>query len=268
MQLNRFVSWLAVTAGFMASSLAAADFDQQRFPDEKEWRVIVSPYVWAASLKGNASLAGFDTDVEVPFSDTFDHLDLAFMGNVEVTNGTWGAFIDLQHVKTSQGEELQSQQLDLGITMNTVEGGIYYRAYEAALGGETVFGQPRRLSVEPLIGVRWSQLKGTVEALGRKVEKQSDWWDPFVGLRVNIDLSDRWNLFTEADIGGFDVGSKFTVNAQSYLGYRTMMLGQPTILRAGYRVLYQDYETNDFTGNHFRWNVTQHGPVVGLSMQF
>lgn len=268
MHLVRSVFWCAVAAGLLASPLSAADFDQQRLPDEKEWRVIVSPYIWAASLTGDASLAGFDTDVDIPFSDTFDHLDFAFMGNVEVTNGTWGAFIDLQHVKTSQDEELKSHELELGVTMNTVEGGLYYRVYEQALGGDTVFGQPRRLSVEPLIGVRWSQLKGTIEALGRNVEKQSDWWDPFVGLRVNIDLNDRWNLFTEADIGGFDVGSKISVNAQSYLGYRTTMLGQPTVLRAGYRVLYQDYETNDFTGNRFRWNVTQHGPVIGLSMQF
>ncbi len=260
---------LATAASLLVSSLAtAADFDQQRLSTEREWRVIVSPYVWGASLKGDTSLGGFDTDVEVPFSDALDHLDFAFMGNVEITNGTWGAFVDLQHVRTSQNEELLSRQLDLGITMNTIEGGAYYRVYEEALGGDTVFGQPRRFSIEPLIGVRWSELKGTVKALGARIEKRSDWWDPFVGLRVNVDLTDRWNLFTEADIGGFDVGSKFTVNAQTYLGYRTTLLGQPTILRAGYRVLYQDYETDDFTGNRFRWDVTQHGPVIGFSMQF
>jgi hypothetical protein len=88
LQLVRSVFWFAVAAGLFVSPSFAADFDQQRFPDEKEWRVIVSPYIWAASLKGNASLAGFETDVDIPFSDTFDHLDFAFMGNVEVTNGT------------------------------------------------------------------------------------------------------------------------------------------------------------------------------------
>jgi hypothetical protein len=47
------------------------------------------------------------------------------------------------------------------------------------------------------------------------------------------------------------------------------MLGRPTILRFGYRALYQDYENDDFTGiNKFRWDVTQHGPVIGFSMRF
>jgi hypothetical protein len=86
---------------------------------------------------------------------------------------------------------------------------------------------------------------------------------------MNADLTDRWNLFAEADVGGFDVGSKVSVNAQAYLGYRMEMLGKPTILRAGYRLLYQDYENDDFTGaNKFRWDVSQHGPVVGFSMRF
>ena len=225
MHLVRSVFWCAVAAGLLASPLSAADFDQQRLPDEKEWRVIVSPYIWAASLTGDASLAGFDTDVDIPFSDTFDHLDFAFMGNVEVTNGTWGAFIDLQHVKTSQDEELKSHELELGVTMNTVEGGVYYRVYEQALGGDTVFGQPRRLSVEPLIGVRWSQLKGTIEALGRNVEKQSDWWDPFVGLRVNIDLNDRWNLLQRriSAVSMLDRKSASTPRAISATGRRCLV---------------------------------------------
>ena len=86
---------------------------------------------------------------------------------------------------------------------------------------------------------------------------------------MNADLTDRWNLFAEADVGGFDVGSKVSVNAQAYLGYRMEMLGKPTILRAGYRLLYQDYENDDFTGaNKFRWDVSQYGPVVGFSMRF
>lgn len=253
---------------FATSSVHAADFDQERFSSDREWRVIVSPYVWAAALTGDASLAGFDTDVDIPFSDTLDHLDFAFMGNVEVTNGTWGAFVDVQHVQTSQEKDVFAQQLDLAVTMNTVEVGAYYQVYEAQLGGDTVFGKPQRVSIEPLVGARWTQIKGEVGALGRTLEKQANWWDPFVGLRINADLNERWNLFTEADIGGFDVGSKFTINAQSYLGYRTTMLGQPTILRVGYRVLHQDYETDDFTGNSFRWDVTQHGPVIGFSMQF
>ncbi|QFY62388.1 hypothetical protein FZ934_07740 [Rhizobium grahamii] len=236
---------------------------------EREWAVIVSPYAWAASLKGSGSLAGFDTDVDVPFSEIFDHLDLVAMGNIELTNGQWGVYFDGQYVKTSQSEDVFAHEIGLDITTTTLSAGAFYKAYEQQLGGDTVFGKPRTLSIEPTAGVRWTELKADVQAFGLRTKKSADWTDPFVGLRMNADLTERWNLFAEADVGGFDVGSKVSVNAQAYLGYRTMMFGHPTILRAGYRLLYQDYENDDFTGaNKFRWDVSQHGPVIGLSMRF
>ncbi|WP_234804165.1 hypothetical protein [Ensifer adhaerens] len=247
----------------------AADFDQTRMAPQSDWTVIVSPYVWAASLKGDASLAGFDTDVDVPFKDTLDHLDLALMGNIELTNGQWGVYFDGQYVRTSQDEELASHEIGLDIKMTTLAVGAFYQVYEQELGGNTVFGKPRTLSIEPTIGLRWTKLEADVSVAGFNKSKSADWTDPFVGLRLNADLSERWNLVAEADVGGFDVGSKLSVNAQAYLGYRTEMFGQPTILRAGYRLLYQDYENDDFTGaNKFRWDVNQHGPVIGFSMLF
>ncbi len=251
------------------SAARAADFDAERMEPEPEWAVIVSPYVWAASLKGNASLAGFDTDVDVPFSEIFDHLDLALMGNVEVTNGKWGVYFDGQHVQTSQDERVFAHEIGIDIKTTTLAAGAFFKAYEVELGGQTVFGKPRTISFEPTVGVRWTELKADVSAFGVSSTKSSDWADPFIGLRMNADLTDRWNLFAEADVGGFDVGSKVSVNAQAYLGYRIEMFGKPTILRAGYRLLYQDYENDDFTGaNKFRWDVSQHGPVVGFSMRF
>ncbi len=251
------------------SAARAADFDAERMEPEREWAVIVSPYVWAASLKGNASLAGFDTDVDVLFSEIFDHLDLALMGNVEVTNGKWGVYFDGQHVQTSQDERVFAHEIGIDIKTTTLAAGAFFKAYEVELGGQTVFGKPRTISFEPTVGVRWTELKADVSAFGVSSTKNSDWADPFIGLRMNADLTDRWNLFAEADVGGFDVGSKVSVNAQAYLGYRMEMLGKPTILRAGYRLLYQDYENDDFTGaNKFRWDVSQHGPAVGFSMRF
>ncbi len=254
---------------FAPLSAYAADFDAERMAPEREWAVIVSPYAWAASLKGSGSLAGFDTDVDVPFSEIFDHLDLVAMGNIELTNGQWGVYFDGQYVKTSQSEDVFAHEIGLDITTTTLSAGAFYKAYEQQLGGDTVFGKPRTLSIEPTAGVRWTKLKADVQAFGLRTTKSADWTDPFVGLRMNADLTERWNLFAEADVGGFDVGSKVSVNAQAYLGYRTLMFGHPTILRAGYRLLYQDYENDDFTGtNKFRWDVSQHGPVIGLSMRF
>lgn len=238
-------------------------------PDNRRgrWSVIVSPYIWTASLKGDAALAGLDAAVDIPFSDIVEHLDLALMGNVELTDGRFGVYVDGQHVSTSQHEQVLGQDLGLKAKTTSVAAGAFLRLYEVDLGGATTFGQPRRLGIEPTAGVRWTRLEADVQALGQAVDKSADWSDPFVGVRLAADLSARWNLAAEGDLGGFD-GANHSVNAQVYLGYRTRMLGRPSLLRFGYRYLSLDYETTDFTGGRFRWDVTQQGPALGASIRF
>lgn len=233
-----------------------------------DWSVKVTPYVWAASLDGEMDLSGFHTPVDVPFSDIFDHLDLAVLGEVEVTRGRWGLVVDGQYVRTSQEEELLAQQLDLGITNAWATAAVFYRIYDSPQGGDTVSGEPRRFVVEPMAGVRWTKLKANIEAPGRSVSKESDWTEPFVGVRSSLDLTDRWTVLGDAKVGGFGYGDKQSAEAQLLLGYRLTLLGQPSMIRGGYRVLHQEYSTGDFTGQTFRWDVTQQGPIIGLSMEF
>lgn len=233
-----------------------------------EWSVKVTPYVWAASLDGKMDLAGFHTPVDVPFSDIFDHLDLAVLGEVEVSRGRWGLVVDGQYVRTSQEEELLAQRLELGVTNAWATAGVFYRIYDSPQGGETVTGEPRKFTIEPMAGVRWTKLKANIEALGRSVSKESDWTEPFVGVRSSLDLTDRWTLLGQAAVGGFGVDNKRSVDGQLLVGYRLKLLGQPSMIRAGYRVLDQRYATGDFTGQTFRWNVTQQGPIVGLGLTF
>ena len=250
----------------LAACVTLAPAAKAAGPDD--WSVVVSPYAWLASLDGKAGLAGFRTEVDVPFSEALDHLDLAVFGEVEVRSGRWGLLFDGQHIKTSQDEELLSQTLDLGITKSHAQGAVFYRIYDSPQGGDTVTGAPRRFTVDPMIGLRWNRLKADVEILGLSGSRRAEWTEPFVGVKSSWDVSPRWNLAGEADVGGFGVDSKTSANAQASLGYRTMLLQRPTLLRAGYRVFHQEYKTGDFTGQVFHWDVTQHGPVVGLSVAF
>nr|WP_236016143.1 hypothetical protein [Brucella endophytica] len=236
--------------------------------DQERWRILFSPYVWGVSLHGKAGLFGLDTGVDVPFREIYDHLDAAFMGNIDATNGTVGFYIDGQYVKVSKDENLLGNEVNVDITSTTLSGGVYYRMHEAALDGATLFGDPRVFALEPTVGVRWTRLKAELDAgpllnETRKVE----WTDPFVGARIFYDLTDRWNIFAEADIGGFGAGTKLSANGQIYLGYRTLLVDLPINWRVGYRALYQDYREETQAGE-FKYDVTEHGPVVGFSVQY
>lgn len=256
---------LSASAGATAS---AADMTgQPPIQDQQRWRVIFSPYVWGASLNGSAGLFGRTTDVNVPFREILDNLDMSFMGNIEVTNGTFGAYFDGQYTRTSQNEDIRSHELDLDITSTTLTGGVFYRLYEHPLEGTTLFGNQRVFAIEPTVGVRWTRLEAGLNVGPFSRTEKVEWTDPFVGTRILYDINDRWNLAGEADIGGFGAGTKLSANGQIYLGYRTHVFNMPTIFRVGYRALYQDYR-NDEVRSRFKWDVTQHGPVVGFSVVF
>lgn len=231
------------------------------------WSVTVSPYVWMAELDGDASLAGFDTKVDIPFSETFENLDFGLLGEVEIRKGRWGLYFDGQYSKTSQEQRLLQQELGLEITKSHAIVAVTYRIHDQSLGGDTVFGEPRRATIDPMVGARWSRLKAQVSILTLTAEKKAEWTEPLAGVRASADLTDRWIVSGQINMSGFEP-KKVTADAQVMVGYRVRPFGQPTTLRAGYRAVHQDYETGDFTGQKFKWDVLQHGPVVGLSLQF
>jgi hypothetical protein len=229
----------------------------------RDWALTITPYMWASSLKGDAALYGLPARVDVPFSQTLKEMQFGVMGAADLRIGKFGAYINGEYAKVASDKHLSRLTLGVGMKNYLISGGVYYRLYEAALGGDTVFGKPRVFAIEPTAGLRWSSLETKVRRGNIALSMKQDWLDPFVGTRVTYDISDRWNFAMEADIGGFGVGTRLSVNAQAAIGYRTTMLGVPTTLRAGYRVLHQDYRDGNF-----QWKVTQYGPIFGAAMQF
>jgi len=253
----------------MAPPAAAADPAPARNTEvaapvaQRDWTLTISPYLWAASLNGDASVFGIRTHVDVPFRDTLKNLDLGVMGNVEISRGAFGAYVNGEYVDVSNDAKLGPFNIGVGMKSYLVSAGAFYRVYQAELGGNTVFGTPRVFALEPTVGARWTRLTGSLRLGGLHVSDSESWLDPFIGTRIHLDLTDRWNLFMEGDVGGFGAGSRLSLNGQAFLGYRTTLLGYKSIIRAGYRVLHQDYREGGF-----EWKVTQHGPIVGASIEF
>lgn len=265
--LTRAMAGMAFSLA-MACSAVAADVSPARKAGapavhDRDWSIIVSPYMWAASLNGDASLHHVPVHVDVPFRDTLKNLDFGVMGAVEIGRGRYGAYINAEYVDVSRNVKLGWLDIGGGMTSYLVSAGAFYRLYETGLGGATVFGAPRVFALEPTAGVRWTHLTGRFHAGGLRISESEGWLDPFIGARIHYDLTDRWNLFAEGDVGGFGVGSRLSANGQAFLGYRTTLLGHQSIIRAGYRVLYQDYRDGGF-----QWTVTQHGPIIGASIAF
>ena len=71
------------------------------------------------------------------------------------------------------------------------------------------------------------------------------------------------------DVGGFGVGSDFTWGAMGTIGYNFRLFSEKNNARAavGYRAIYQDY-TDGSGDDKFKWDVTYHGPILGLVIEF
>ena len=249
-------TWLmlaATTASAQAAPPAAAN----------GWTFTVAPYLWATALDGDASVGRVDTDVDMSFGDILEDLSFGGMLLIDAEKNRFGIAVNGVFARVSPDAEVGPFEIDT--TSDTLQVGVapYYRVVDWAYR-VSPSGKPLRLRIEPTAGIRVTHLRVELQVRGgRSVDQSESWVDPLVGSRFALDLADRWTLSGEADVGGFGVGSDFAWNAQAFLGYQTSLLGRPTTLVAGYRALSQDYENGNF-----EWDVTMHGPVLGVAMRF
>ena len=71
-----------------------------------------------------------------------------------------------------------------------------------------------------------------------------------------------------ADVGGFDVGSKFSWNALAAYSWEFAVRNGVTYSGIlGYRALSVDYEQGSGV-NKYQYDVVQHGPIMGLTVKW
>ena len=262
--MRQVCGWTSLAVALAVAGVALG----QENPDPR-WRVTISPYVWAKSMEGKLQGAGLSSPIHVPFSEAFDKVEGVFMGEVSVDGARWGGYVDYQGTDSRDERRVMGLPLEADIRLRSLTGAVYYVAHDEELGGRTVHGAPRLFRIRPLAGARWSRARADLAVPGLiEVGKQAEWTDIIVGVRTDADLNARWKLTGHLDVGGFDPGDRFSLNAHASLGYRTAVLTRPALLRVGYAVLFQEYEQGDFTGDRFVWNVTGHGPTAGVSITF
>jgi len=87
-----------------------------------------------------------------------------------------------------------------------------------------------------------------------------NWIDPFIGVRAQYDLTDKWYLAGKSDIGGFGVGSDLAWTVQATVGYQ---FSEAVSTEIGYR-----YMDTDYTDGAFVYDMASHGLYLGLNFRF
>ena len=253
----------------------------QEEPDEEPaggsgWEFAVVPYLWMPSLNGNIQLLGQQSSLNTSFFSIVDELlhDLQFAGmaDIEVSKERFGLFVNTIYLnlfedKTFPAKSVTAtaklQQLILGF-------GVMYRVGPISLGGTSK--KWPSLTIEPYLGGRYTYIDVQLKAISAKTIVLQDikqWAYPMLGGRTVWAFTQRWNLTLAADVGGFDIGgSRLAWSATGLAGYRFNFSKKVKgNVQAGYRALYQDYSTGSGI-NRFEFDVTMHGPVLGLAIEF
>jgi hypothetical protein len=259
--LGALFGWVVLAA--LPTGASAQDQEMQ---EQSGWSFTVAPYFWAAGMNGEVGARDRQADIDVSFSEVRENLKFGAMMLAEARNGRYGVFFAPFFVRL--GDDVDAGPFDLDATSDVavIGAGAFYRLAEWTLGpaGD---GSSRKAWIEPLAGARYTYVRAELNidgpvGLNPDSDEHQDWIDPIVGTSLGVEISEHWTLLVEGDIGGFGVGSDFTWNALGLISYRTSVSGIPMQIGGGYRALSWDYDDNGF-----KWDVTMHGPVLGISFR-
>jgi hypothetical protein len=259
--------------GAFPSSVAAGEK-----PAENGWEFTVVPYLWAVSMSGNVTVRGLKADVDVSFNDIWDELNFAFMLAYEARKDRWGwwgntIYADLGDSDVDGPDGLT--EIDPTVKAFWQELGGFYRlgTWDLADGSNK---KTPSVIVDTFLGARYTYLdtkidfkfEGPLRNSSNDVDEDKSWLEPLVGVRTIWDFHERWALSLAGNIGGVAFGSDFAWSASGLIGYQFNLFGENNArVIAGYRALSQDY-TDGSGDDKFEWDVTLHGPILGLAIRF
>ncbi len=240
----------------------------------RPWTFRVIPYGWLPGFHGDVTVR--DTTVPVSVSSGkvlgifTDHLDMAAIGQVEGSNGTFGFIFNGIYADLGVSKDVNRLNFSSGFSMTILDSTLTYQVNALP----ELLHMPCGSQFEFLGGARYYSLATdlTVTFTGpRKVrsvtaEGASDWTDPIIGARLRVPFCQHLTGQVRGDLGGFGIGdaSQFTWNIEATLEYQ---MSQHVSLMAGYRWL--DIDRSSQSQDHnFGCNLSLTGPIIGLAIDF
>jgi len=292
---------IAATFG-AAQTVAGADLGsgppplgENQLSSARPWILSFTPYSWLSGLNGETTAKGRTTDIDVSPIKVLEHLDgMPWMSYAEARKGRLALYNDIVYaplavdagVARSFDRITLNAALGVDVELTIIEVGAAYEIARWSSGGsiKDSYGFARYTAIDLLAGARyWHQqvainlaLTTTIDTTALDVSRDRaiarsgniDWVDPLVGLRIRHQLLPGHELMLRADVGGFDVGSKFSWNVLG--AYSWLIAARHGVTYSGvlgYRALSVDFEKGSGI-NRYEYDAVQHGPILGLTAKF
>lgn len=287
-----------------ATDLAQPKLPQKDTPNlASPWQFQFTPYAWLIFVTGDQQLGSTTSHIDTNIFDILDKSDhlYAWMSYQELRNGPLSLYTDVVWSRTRFSDTksgvfpigpLNRSNLNLVVNskiwlnMAIIESGATLEIAKWSSGVRSpnggfvpttaidLVGGARYWFIQPEVDLNVTATV-SIPALGLSrtgsgslsAEKTIDWWDPLVGLRVRHQPAPDQELVIKGDVGGFDVGSKFTWQVLGTYSFATKVAGLNFTSYLGYRALSIDYQ-QDAGDKKIGLDFLIHGPVVGLAFKW
>jgi opacity protein-like surface antigen len=224
------------------------------------WQLEVTPYLWGAGMKGDVQAPNLPrTNVDMSFVDILHNLDFGIMGAFEARKDRWGFLFDGIYMKVSDAASSTQGPLtvsaDATIQQQVLAGAVAYRVSDGPALVDVLAGaRYSKIKVKAVIDASLFGLAGRTERTGDK-----SWTDPYLGIRVQAPIDERWTLVGYADVGG---GGGADSTWQAAIGAQ-YAYSKDVAIKFGYRYLSVDYNKNGFL-----YDIDSAGLYLGAGFRF
>ncbi|WP_310620606.1 hypothetical protein [Flexibacterium corallicola] len=227
------------------------------------WEFTIQPYFLPPAITGSAAVGILpETSIDFSHSDILNSLRFGVLFRLEALyRHRFGVATDLAYLNVGTVDEdvLPNAKVRFSAGQTIWESFAFYR----------ILSEPR-YTFDVLAGARYWDTNLSLDVSGTRFGDfsfglDSRWVDPFVGLRGLYGLTDQIFVQGQADIGGFDVGSKIAWHLQGNLGYQ---INSDWQMMAGYKALSVDYNNHKSGSDRFIYDTITHGPMVSVAYRF
>ena len=230
-----------------------------------DWTGNLTLYGWVPGIKGDQTLPNGDPLIDLSGRDVLDALEGAFFGAAELRRDRWGLLFDFMYADLEQDgfatgtiiPGAAPANATAATTFKVATAALAYRAYETEKQVVDVYGGLRYYDVDADFTFRISSIPFEASR-----GASSSWTDAIIGLRGQVQLTDKWSLTGLADVGGFGIGSSSDLSWQALVtadyAFSDRLTG-----RIGYRHMGIDNNSNGLD-----LDLGLGGPVFGLTWAF
>jgi predicted porin len=223
-----------------------------------KWEYSLSPlFLWAQGIQGTSQIGPVTAPLDITFKDALSNLEATFTIHFEMKRDRLTLFGEYQYVNLGpEAEAPNGVTLDIGFKDTIGELGAAYWVH----GTE-------RTDWELLGGTRYTKQKldVSVENGPHLLDVESDWWVGFFGGRMSAALSENWTFIGRVDYGIGSGDTNRIWNFAAMFDYRFKDWGS---VFAGYKYMNYDYDNGRTGFDHYGYDASQQGPLLGLTIHW